>query len=547
MRKNYKYLPIFLLCFFNSISQVGVGTIVPQAAFDVTSTTNGMLIPRVALTSKAVSAPVVNPQGGALVSGTLIWNTATMGTIPDNVIPGFYYWDTPTLRWVAIGGTNSNNWTLSGNTGVNGGNTTTAGTNYIGTTDNQNLDIHTNNTYVARFSQLGEFFLGTLNTTITGDLMNSVANTTFPWAINGYSSFNGGGVYGSIQGGTTSFAAVQGEYNSASTITINTAGVRGLNASPAAGTGFRNLVGSGPRMGISGGTTSGIGSYTFGVYGSFGSGSARCGAVFGDDFGFAYGALGYYAANATDYGVYGFSKAYAAGFATGRMTNNAHSNFALEEDHTIGLGIYGGMMGGWVRGLKYGFHTKGETYSLYVDGNGFTNKPLAYLFTKENGERVASYMSSALKPEITSNGKTSLQNGKIFVAFEKDFQQVISNIDNLIITATPQGRSQGIYVDGITSEGFWIYENNDGTSSVKVAWTAITAIKGEENPTVPSDLLAHDFDQKMEGVMFNDNNTSDQPQPIWWDGTRMRWDMPTQKRENKSVSLSGRPQDKPAN
>src|SRR6476661_1771750 len=146
MKENYRFLLLFALVFTSSFAQVGVGTTTPAAALDITSSTNGVLIPRVALTATNVSAPVVNPQGGGLTSGTLVWNTNTSGVSPNNVIPGFYYWDATALKWTAIGGITSNNWTLNGNTGVNGGNTTTAGTNFIGTTDNQNLDIHTNNT-----------------------------------------------------------------------------------------------------------------------------------------------------------------------------------------------------------------------------------------------------------------------------------------------------------------------------------------------------------------------------------------------------------------
>ncbi|MBK8600673.1 MAG: hypothetical protein IPN80_09085 [Flavobacterium sp.] len=81
------------------------------------------------------------------------------------------------------------------------------------------------------------------------------------------------------------------------------------------------------------------------------------------------------------------------------------NNFSEKNTH-VGLGIYGGVMGGWVRGMKYGFHTKGETYSLYVDGNGYTNKPLAYLIGSENQDKVASFMSTSLKPEVTVNGKS---------------------------------------------------------------------------------------------------------------------------------------------
>lgn len=245
MKKHYKSLLFLLLTSSICFSQVGVGTNVPAGALDITSTTNGIVIPRVILTAKNVAAPVVNPQGGALVSGTLVWNTNTAGTIPNNVIPGFYYWDALTSAWIAVGGTNSNNWTLNGNTGVNGGNATTAGTNYIGTTDNQNLDIHTNNTYVARFSSLGEFFLGTLSTTLPGDLMNGVGNASFPFAVNGYTSYNGAGVYGQRQGTAAGiWGSVQGE--TPTTLAANNSGVAGL----ASATSHRGVLGQKPAGGL---------------------------------------------------------------------------------------------------------------------------------------------------------------------------------------------------------------------------------------------------------------------------------------------------------
>ncbi len=107
----------------------------------------------------------------------------------------------------------------------------TAGTNsllatgFLGTSSNNHMDLVSNNIVRGRLSNLGEFFIGTTNTTLPGDLMNGVSNVTFPWAVNGYSSFNGGGVYGSVQAGTTNFGGVQGEYAGTS---VNGAGVRGI-------------------------------------------------------------------------------------------------------------------------------------------------------------------------------------------------------------------------------------------------------------------------------------------------------------------------------
>jgi hypothetical protein len=93
----------------------------------------------------------------------------------------------------------------------------TAGTNaltatgFLGTFTNQHMDLVSNNLVRGRLSNLGEFFIGTTNTVLAGDLMNGVSNAAFPWAVNGYSSFNGSGVYGAISAGTTIFAGVQGE------------------------------------------------------------------------------------------------------------------------------------------------------------------------------------------------------------------------------------------------------------------------------------------------------------------------------------------------
>ena len=131
---------------------------------------------------------------------------------------------------------------------------TTAGTNaltaigYLGTSTNQHMDLVTNNTVRGRLSNLGEFFIGTTNTVLAGDLMNGVSNVTFPWAVNGYSAFNGSGVYGSITSGATIFAGVQGEYYGTNTSGAGTRGIAGANSNigvngskPNGGTGWGGL------------------------------------------------------------------------------------------------------------------------------------------------------------------------------------------------------------------------------------------------------------------------------------------------------------------
>ncbi len=543
-----KKVLLFALIFSASFSyaqNVGINSTgaaaVTSAALDVDMTNKGVLIPRVALTTTGAFAPVT----GVATTSLLIYNTATAGVFPANVTPGYYYWDG--AKWVRLL-SNGNAWIVG--TSVATVNTPGA-TGFLGTSDNNHVDLVTNGIVRGRLSNLGEFFIGTTATALAGDLMNGVSNAAFPWAINGYSAQNGSGIYGSVTGGTTIFGAVQGEYYG--TVGPNTTAVRGLNGSTAAGTGFRSLALTGPRTGVQASQTGTTGSYSFGLHGAYSSTSVRCGAVFGDDFGVAYGGLGYYASTAVDYGVYGFGSAYQVGVLTGiaQNPNGGHSSNNIvksgvadplaQPNTMIGLGIYGGVMGGWMRGLVYGTHVKGDRYSLYVDGKTYMNEPITQLVATE-GDRQTVYGSSAMKVEISDRGKSTLTNGQTYIAFSDAFKQTIStNPDELTITVSPMGNSNGIYILSYDENGFTVMENNSGSSNVAFNWIAIGTRKDYETVTHSPEIIANDFDSKMNGVMFNDNNTIDTPQYMWWDGTDIRWDAPPAKQVDLNYNPVARP------
>ena len=104
-----RHLIVFLFLFlsFGIAAQTGIGTTTPNAAakLDVTSTNKGFLPPRVALTAANVFAPVTGLSGTtelATAAGLLIYNTATAGTAPNNVVPGYYYWNG--TAWIQISG-----------------------------------------------------------------------------------------------------------------------------------------------------------------------------------------------------------------------------------------------------------------------------------------------------------------------------------------------------------------------------------------------------------------------------------------------------------
>ena len=69
--------------------------IAPSAVLDIESTNKGVLFPRVALTAANLAGPIVSP-----ATGLTVFNTATDGTAPNTVTPGYYYWNGS--RWVKL-------------------------------------------------------------------------------------------------------------------------------------------------------------------------------------------------------------------------------------------------------------------------------------------------------------------------------------------------------------------------------------------------------------------------------------------------------------
>lgn len=90
--KSISFVIVSLLLFSSTLlAQVGINTDNlppdPSAGLDVKFSNKGLLPPRVELTAPYVAAPVVSP-----AIGLLVYNTATAGNPPDNVVPGYYYW-----------------------------------------------------------------------------------------------------------------------------------------------------------------------------------------------------------------------------------------------------------------------------------------------------------------------------------------------------------------------------------------------------------------------------------------------------------------------
>ncbi|MHA8096958.1 tail fiber domain-containing protein [Aquirufa antheringensis] len=97
---------LFLILISVSVfAQTGIGTTTPDASakLEVASSNKGFLPPRVTLTATNSASPITSP-----ANGLMVFNTATTGASPFNVLPGYYYWDGVGLKWVSLSTTVGN-------------------------------------------------------------------------------------------------------------------------------------------------------------------------------------------------------------------------------------------------------------------------------------------------------------------------------------------------------------------------------------------------------------------------------------------------------
>ncbi len=99
--KTYALL-FFSLFVLIGHAQTGIGTTAPNASakLEVAATDKGFLPPRVVLTATNAFSPIVGTAANA--TGLLVYNTASAGATPNNVVPGYYYWNG--TAWIQISG-----------------------------------------------------------------------------------------------------------------------------------------------------------------------------------------------------------------------------------------------------------------------------------------------------------------------------------------------------------------------------------------------------------------------------------------------------------
>ncbi len=171
-------------CQFAFAQNVGIGTVTPNpsAQLDVTSTSKGMLVPRM---SSVQRTAIATPAKGLLIF--------------DNDTNSFWFYNGAT--WVNMNAASAGSgWLLGGNTGTN------PAAHFIGTTDGQPLKFKINNSTAGEINDGNNTTLGYLagaamaSNSSTGIGAFSLANTT---------GFQNTGVgYGTLYSNTTGFSNV---------------------------------------------------------------------------------------------------------------------------------------------------------------------------------------------------------------------------------------------------------------------------------------------------------------------------------------------------
>jgi hypothetical protein len=156
---------------FNNGSQIGIGTGAPNVSslLDITSTTKGLLIPRMTSAQRSAIA--------SAATGLIVYQT--------DGITGFYYFDG--TQWLRTANGAGTAWSITGNAGTN------PTTNFLGTTDNVDLVFRTGNLERMRINTAGNIGIGLINPLTALDMSvpeNSGIDITSPSGCKLRSSVN---------------------------------------------------------------------------------------------------------------------------------------------------------------------------------------------------------------------------------------------------------------------------------------------------------------------------------------------------------------------
>jgi hypothetical protein len=248
--------------------------------------------------------------------------------------------------------------------------------------------------------------------------------------------------------------------------------------------------------------------YTFGVGGWNYNDYSRCGGTFGADVnGFTWGSLGYRSSGLLNYGVYG-SAAYASG--AGLLPTQASNG--------IGGGFFG-TFGALSYGTVIGQINKGDLFATYNIGDVYTSGRNVEMVASES-KMVPAFATTSTEAIVYKKGTIQLTNGTAYVAFDENYVALLGEAP--VVTSSPMGDCNGIFITNVSKNGFTVKELNGGTSSVQISWIAAGNRVDASATEVPEFLKETSFDGNMGRVLHHDGNKEQDGEGFWWDGNTLQ-------------------------
>jgi hypothetical protein len=99
--------------------------------------------------------------------------------------------------------------------------------------------------------------------------------------------------------------------------------------------------------------------------------------------------------------------------------------------------------------------------------------------------RVRTYSAQSSQPAVEDYGEAQLVLGHAYVQLDKAFANVIDQRATYLVTITPEGDSNGLYVTDKTAMGFMVRENRGGRSSLQFSYRIVAKPYGANQPRLP--------------------------------------------------------------
>jgi hypothetical protein len=251
--------------------------------------------------------------------------------------------------------------------------------------------------------------------------------------------------------------------------------------------------------------------YTFATTGLTYFDNNRCGGVFGAHHsGSPWGSLGYNSSSYNEYGGYFTSST----IGVGKSSQEVFSK--------IGLAAWGDLFGADIHGKLYGVFTEGEKYALYSHGNMYKDALDVHLHDNGNDTKTILYTNTSTEVTVQTSGIAVLSGGRANIKFDEAFINSISNTEPIIVTVTPLGSSNGVFISEVSVTGFKIMENNAGKSNVTVNYIAVGKRAGFEKPQLAQEVIDAAYVSKLTRGLHNDNDLNTDGEGLYYEDGQLK-------------------------